>query len=292
MKLSEYAKKIGLTYDTVLDHFNKNMIPGAYRLPTGTIIVPDELGDGRGAVALDLAVDATADADGRSANRKPKTQQDVLRAQLEAMQAGTAANNPGFNPQDYMQASAILPKAAVKTRDYESEWQAALEKCTYKIDALVSNYIQDQAIRALPNVAVMIEEHAEKLCEMEFVAKTARETLFRLKEALDSGEPVERAYELQNTYSTQLQNSSNNRSKHLDNVERYWQAQAARLGIQDETAKLHEETQAAEVVEAAEEDQLYTADARTIGSTLTDIYKDILADDDFMNKYKVDKGDK
>lgn len=42
MKLSQYAKKLGLTYKTAFNHYNKKLIPGAYQLATGTIIVPDD----------------------------------------------------------------------------------------------------------------------------------------------------------------------------------------------------------------------------------------------------------
>ena len=43
MKLSAYAKKIGVTYRTAFIHFQKGLIDGAYKLPTGTIIVPDDV---------------------------------------------------------------------------------------------------------------------------------------------------------------------------------------------------------------------------------------------------------
>lgn len=41
MKLSDYAKKLGLSYKTAWRLFHKGHIPGAYQLPTGTIIVPE-----------------------------------------------------------------------------------------------------------------------------------------------------------------------------------------------------------------------------------------------------------
>jgi len=41
MKLSNYAKKLGVSYRCAWDHFRENKIKGAYQLPTGTIIVPD-----------------------------------------------------------------------------------------------------------------------------------------------------------------------------------------------------------------------------------------------------------
>lgn len=41
MKLSEYAKKIGVTYRTAFSYFKNNQIDGAYQLPTGTIVVPE-----------------------------------------------------------------------------------------------------------------------------------------------------------------------------------------------------------------------------------------------------------
>jgi len=43
MKLSNYAKKIGLTYRTAWNHFKSGKLPDAYRLPSGAIIVPDEV---------------------------------------------------------------------------------------------------------------------------------------------------------------------------------------------------------------------------------------------------------
>ena len=43
MKLSQYAKKLGICYRTAWNQFNNNLIPGAYKLPSGTIIVPDNI---------------------------------------------------------------------------------------------------------------------------------------------------------------------------------------------------------------------------------------------------------
>jgi predicted site-specific integrase-resolvase len=43
MKLSDYAKSIGISYRAAWNHFKAGKIPGAYQLATGTIIVPDRL---------------------------------------------------------------------------------------------------------------------------------------------------------------------------------------------------------------------------------------------------------
>lgn len=43
MKLSQYAKKIGITWRTAYTHFKDGSIQGAYQLPSGTIIVPDDV---------------------------------------------------------------------------------------------------------------------------------------------------------------------------------------------------------------------------------------------------------
>lgn len=43
MKLSDYAKKLGVTYKTAWNWFKAGTISGAYQLPTGTVIVPDEV---------------------------------------------------------------------------------------------------------------------------------------------------------------------------------------------------------------------------------------------------------
>ena len=42
MKLSKYAKKVGVTYRTAWSWYDSGQIKGAYQTPTGTIIVPDE----------------------------------------------------------------------------------------------------------------------------------------------------------------------------------------------------------------------------------------------------------
>lgn len=42
MKLSDWAKKQGITYRTAWEHFRTGKIPGAYKLDSGTIIVPDK----------------------------------------------------------------------------------------------------------------------------------------------------------------------------------------------------------------------------------------------------------
>lgn len=41
MRLREYATKMGLSYQAAWKQFKNNMIPGAYQLGTGTVIIPD-----------------------------------------------------------------------------------------------------------------------------------------------------------------------------------------------------------------------------------------------------------
>ena len=43
MKFSQYARKIGVTWRTAYSYFKAGSIPGAYQLPSGTIIVPDDV---------------------------------------------------------------------------------------------------------------------------------------------------------------------------------------------------------------------------------------------------------
>jgi putative resolvase len=42
MKLTDYAKKLGITYRSAWNHFKSGKIPNAYRLESGAIIVPEE----------------------------------------------------------------------------------------------------------------------------------------------------------------------------------------------------------------------------------------------------------
>lgn len=41
MKLSQYAKILGVCYKTAWRYHKDGHIPGSYQLPSGTIIVPD-----------------------------------------------------------------------------------------------------------------------------------------------------------------------------------------------------------------------------------------------------------
>lgn len=43
MKLSQYAKKIGVSYQTVWNRYKDGLIENAYQLPSGTIVVPDNM---------------------------------------------------------------------------------------------------------------------------------------------------------------------------------------------------------------------------------------------------------
>ena len=41
MKLSKFANEIGISYSTALRMFKRHQIPGAFKLPTGTIVIPE-----------------------------------------------------------------------------------------------------------------------------------------------------------------------------------------------------------------------------------------------------------
>lgn len=45
MKLSEYAKEMGVSYQTAHNWFKKGKIDGAYQVDTGTIIIPNKKGE-------------------------------------------------------------------------------------------------------------------------------------------------------------------------------------------------------------------------------------------------------
>ena len=76
MKLSEYAAKVGIKYQTAWKHYRQGLIPGAYQLATGTIIVPDDLLHKPGKTSVDAAVYARVSS---SENR------DNLETQAERM---------------------------------------------------------------------------------------------------------------------------------------------------------------------------------------------------------------
>lgn len=41
-KLRDYADEHGVTYTTAYNHYKRGLIKGAYQLPTGTIVIPDD----------------------------------------------------------------------------------------------------------------------------------------------------------------------------------------------------------------------------------------------------------
>ena len=48
MRLRQFAETIGISYSTALRMFRRAEIPGAYKLPSGTIVVPDSAIDDLG----------------------------------------------------------------------------------------------------------------------------------------------------------------------------------------------------------------------------------------------------
>lgn len=43
MKLKEYGKKLGISYQTAQNYYKEGKIPGAYKTPTGQVVVPDDI---------------------------------------------------------------------------------------------------------------------------------------------------------------------------------------------------------------------------------------------------------
>ena len=76
MKLSEYAAKVGIKYQTAWKHYRQGLIPGAYQLATGTIIIPDDVLQKPSKIGVDAAVYARVSS---SENR------DNLETQAERM---------------------------------------------------------------------------------------------------------------------------------------------------------------------------------------------------------------
>lgn len=48
MRLRHFAETIGISYSTALRMFRRDEIPGAYKLPSGTIVVPESAIDDLG----------------------------------------------------------------------------------------------------------------------------------------------------------------------------------------------------------------------------------------------------
>lgn len=68
MKLSDYAKELGVCYKTAWNYFKAGRIPGAYRTGTGTVIVPS-------GASLDNGLTATYSRVSSSENKSNLTSQ-------------------------------------------------------------------------------------------------------------------------------------------------------------------------------------------------------------------------
>ena len=85
MKLSDYAMKLGIQYRTAWNHFNAGKIPGAYQLPTGTIIVPDPSPPSQEAKA---AVYARVSSSQNELPRRKRTGYQLLMREIRRRAAG------------------------------------------------------------------------------------------------------------------------------------------------------------------------------------------------------------
>ena len=66
MKLSDYAKKMGLNYHTLYRAYRRGEIEGAYSLPTGTIIVPEASIEDRQRVEKNVIYSRVSSSENRS----------------------------------------------------------------------------------------------------------------------------------------------------------------------------------------------------------------------------------
>lgn len=70
MKLSTYAKKLGVTYRIAWNLFNAGQIKGAYKLESGTVIVPNEVDEKKECVAVYARVSSSENKSNLSAQSK------------------------------------------------------------------------------------------------------------------------------------------------------------------------------------------------------------------------------
>lgn len=70
MKLSTYAKKLGVTYRIAWNLFNVGQIKGAYKLESGTVIVPNEVDEKKECVAVYARVSSSENKSNLSAQSK------------------------------------------------------------------------------------------------------------------------------------------------------------------------------------------------------------------------------
>jgi predicted site-specific integrase-resolvase len=75
MKLSEYAAKVGIQSQAAWKHDRKGLIPGAYQLATGTIIVPEDVLQKPGKTGVDASVYARVSSSENRDNLETQAEQ-------------------------------------------------------------------------------------------------------------------------------------------------------------------------------------------------------------------------
>jgi hypothetical protein len=269
MKLSKYAEELGIKYKTAHEHFKKGLIPGAYQLGTGTIIVPDALVDKNmlnQAIAEDLdksddankeSDDFELDEDAEAAEAKPskpRTQTDMLKTKLSNLKNTIVGDSNGFDATQFVAGPDTLPKPPKKKRDYDSEAEELKEKAANIIDTHIHNYITEEELMLLEKNNKMREAHIDKLFEIDFLIKTSKDMIIRLKEGIDDDEAIPNIYTTLAQFQTQMMTFMNNRSKHLTEVENYWYDIADKHGLFTNEEIRMEELAEKQTSEASPED--------------------------------------
>jgi predicted site-specific integrase-resolvase len=111
MKLSEYAAKVGIKYQTAWKHDRQDLIPGAYQLATGTIIVPDDVLQKPGKTGVDAGVYARVSSSENRYNLETQVERMTQFATARGYKVVRVVKEVGSGINDWPQA---VPVSAVR----------------------------------------------------------------------------------------------------------------------------------------------------------------------------------
>ena len=145
-------------------------------------------------------------------------------------------DDENFNPKDYLvnpATSELPPVGKVKPLvDKQEELDNINDAAFEIIESIVRNYVISEKWYNGDKVKTMIGQQSTKLAELQFLINSCKDTLVTLQESLDSGDINPEIFKMKKDYIIEMRNSINERSKHISEVEKYWEGQASKYEVE------------------------------------------------------------
>ena len=201
-----------------------------------------------------------------------------------------------FDPKDHIVNPGDLPPAGkVKDKvDYEASMLKIEQIANAIVETIVKNYVISEKWLNTPKVKSIYEQQAMKLAELQFLVNSCRDGLMSLQESLDSGDINPELFRMKKDYIKEMRDSINERSKHISEIEKYWESQASKYEV-DSTKESQELASDKEAIKSQEtifnesdsgEEKTIIMDIRQMNDNLEKFALMKKAEDDLKRKEK------